>query len=69
MITSNYSIVEVALNFTETWGDPHYLGLTGMEVVAKDGEAIPITMGMLHANPQDLHVLPGYETDDRTLDK
>lgn len=56
-------------NFTETWGDPYYLGLTGVEVVAKDGDAIPLTMGMLHADPQDLHVLPGYETDDRTLDK
>ncbi|XP_013381133.1 protein KIAA0556 isoform X4 [Lingula anatina] len=57
------------LNFTSTWGDHHYLGLTGLEVVGKDGEALPITMNMIDANPRDLHVLPGYETDDRTLDK
>ncbi|KAK2174806.1 hypothetical protein NP493_776g01041 [Ridgeia piscesae] len=57
------------LNFTATWGDPHYLGLTGLEVVGKEGEALPINLNMLNADPRDLHVLPGYETDDRTLDK
>ncbi|XP_067928203.1 katanin-interacting protein-like [Watersipora subatra] len=64
-----YRATEISLNFTETWGDPHYLGLTSMDLVAKDGEAIPLSMEMLSAKPQDLHVLPGYETDDRTLDK
>ena len=33
------------------------------------GEAVPLTLDMLHADPRDLHVLPGYERDDRTLDK
>ena len=62
-------VLGVTLNFTETWGDAHYLGLTGLELVSKDGEAIPITLDMMHAEPRDLHILPGYETDDRTLDK
>ena len=57
------------LNFTCTWGDPYYLGLTGMEVVGKEGEAVPINIKMMEADPRDLHVLPGYENDDRTLDK
>lgn len=57
------------MNFTETWGDLYYLGLTGLEVVDKDGEAIPINLNNLEADPRDLHVLPGYERDDRTLDK
>jgi len=57
------------LNFTETWGDMHYLGLTGLEVVGKDGEALPVKLSMLSANPSDLHALPGHEQDDRTLDK
>lgn len=61
--------VEISLNFTETWGDVHYLGLTGLEVVDKAGESIPLNMSMLDASPRDLHVLPGYESDDRTLDK
>lgn len=57
------------LDLVETWGDAYYLGLTGMEVVGSDGEAIPVTMEMVDADPPDLRVLPGYETDDRTLDK
>jgi hypothetical protein len=57
------------LNFTATWGDPYYLGLTGLEVVGPEGEALPIQLSMLDADPRDLHVLPGYERDDRTLDK
>ncbi|KAK3599312.1 hypothetical protein CHS0354_028678 [Potamilus streckersoni] len=59
----------VELNFTSTWGDPHYLGLTGLEIVGKDGEALPVTMSMLTANPRDVRSLPGHEKDDRTLEK
>ena len=57
------------MNFTSTWGDVYYLGLTGLEVVDKDGEAVPLNINLLDADPRDLHVLPGYERDDRTLDK
>ncbi|KAK2147660.1 hypothetical protein LSH36_543g06017 [Paralvinella palmiformis] len=57
------------LNFTDTWGDPYYLGLTGLEVVGPDGSSIPLSIDMVDADPRDLHVLSGYETDDRTLDK
>ena len=63
------SLTGLKLNFTATWGDPHYLGLTGLEIVGKDGEALPLSLSMLDADPRDLHTLPGYETDDRTLDK
>ncbi|KAH3873709.1 hypothetical protein DPMN_036945 [Dreissena polymorpha] len=59
----------IELNFTATWGDMHYLGLTGLEVVGKEGEAIPINITMLTANPRDVRTLPGHEKDDRTLDK
>ncbi|XP_064624370.1 katanin-interacting protein-like isoform X2 [Lineus longissimus] len=59
----------VQLNFTATWGDIHYLGLTGLEVVGRDGEALPLDMKMIEADPRDLSVLPGYDRDDRTLDK
>lgn len=47
----------------------HYLGVTGIEVVGRDGEALPVTLDILSANPPDLHTLPGHEQDDRTLDK
>ena len=57
------------LNFLSTWCDPYYLGLTGLEVIGREGETIDVNMDMVSADPQDLHVLPGYESDDRTLDK
>ncbi|KAM8779603.1 katanin-interacting protein [Rhynchonycteris naso] len=57
------------LNFTTTWGDLHYLGLTGLEVVGKDGQALPISLHQLSASPRDLNDLPEYTDDSRTLDK
>ncbi|XP_043945355.1 katanin-interacting protein isoform X2 [Protopterus annectens] len=56
------------LNFTLTWGDGHYLGLTGLEVVSKDGQALPINIQMIDAVPRDLNELPEYNSDSRTLD-
>jgi len=43
--------------------------LTGLEVIDATGQAIPLDPSLLDANPRDLRVLPGYEGDDRTLDK
>ncbi|XP_067911776.1 katanin-interacting protein isoform X2 [Heterodontus francisci] len=59
----------IQLNFTVTWGDSHYLGLTGLEVVGKDGQALPVTMDNIEASPRDLNELPEYNEDSRTLDK
>uniref|UniRef100_A0A8C2X7G3 Katanin interacting protein n=1 Tax=Cyclopterus lumpus TaxID=8103 RepID=A0A8C2X7G3_CYCLU len=52
-----------------TWGDSHYMGLAGLEVVGKDGESLPIDLSMMAASPGDLNDLPEYECDLRTLDK
>ncbi|XP_053220052.1 katanin-interacting protein isoform X2 [Podarcis raffonei] len=57
------------LNFTASWGDAHYLGLTGLEVVGKEGQAIPLSLDQLSASPQDLNELAEYTDDCRTLDK
>ncbi|XP_033095303.1 protein KIAA0556-like [Anneissia japonica] len=57
------------LNFTATWGDQYYMGLTGLEVMDKNGDPIPLTFDMLQACPRDLNDLPEYDLDDRTLDK
>lgn len=57
------------LNLTASWGDLHYIGLTGLEVVGKDGEALPIQAHQLSASPRDLNDLPEYNDDSRTLDK
>ncbi|XP_046378417.2 katanin-interacting protein-like isoform X2 [Haliotis rufescens] len=64
-----YKTKRLELDFTATWGDMHYLGLSGLEIADKDGEPIPLKMSMVSANPRDLHGLPGHEHDDRTLDK
>ncbi|KAL4239443.1 hypothetical protein ACF0H5_000258 [Mactra antiquata] len=64
-----YKGKSVVLNFTGTWGDHHYLGLTGLELVGKEGESLPIDINMITANPADVRSLPGHERDDRTLDK
>uniref|UniRef100_A0A7N5ZXL6 KATNIP domain-containing protein n=1 Tax=Anabas testudineus TaxID=64144 RepID=A0A7N5ZXL6_ANATE len=57
------------LELTMTWGDSHYMGLTGLEVVGKDGESLPLDLGMMAAAPRDLNDLPEYGNDLRTLDK
>ncbi|NXO53466.1 K0556 protein, partial [Aramus guarauna] len=57
------------LNFTMTWGDSHYLGLTGLEVIGKSGHALKISTEQISASPQDLNDLPEYTGDSRTLEK
>ncbi|NXY61297.1 K0556 protein, partial [Callaeas wilsoni] len=57
------------LNFTMTWGDSHYLGLTGLEVIGKNGQALKINAEQISASPQDLNDLPEYTGDSRTLEK
>nr|XP_009934611.1 PREDICTED: uncharacterized protein KIAA0556 homolog [Opisthocomus hoazin] len=57
------------LNFTMTWGDCHYLGLTGLEVIGKNGRALSISTEQISASPQDLNDLPEYTADSRTLGK
>ena len=61
--------VDVRLSLVETWGDQHYIGLTGVQLLGKDGDLIALNMSMIDAQPRDLHQLPGHENDDRTLDK
>lgn len=63
------SLTGLRLNLTASWGDLHYIGLTGLEVVGKDGEALPIQPHQLSASPRDLNDLPEYNDDSRTLDK
>lgn len=57
------------LELVMTWGDSHYMGLTGLEVVGKDGESLPLVLSMMAAYPRDLNDLPEYGHDLRTLDK
>lgn len=61
--------IGLQLNFTMTWGDSHYLGLTGLEVIGKNGHALKISTEQISASPQDLNDLPEYTGDCRTLEK
>jgi len=61
--------IGLQLNFTMTWGDCHYLGLTGLEVIGKNGRALSISTEQISASPQDLNDLPEYTADSRTLGK
>ncbi|XP_035468366.2 katanin-interacting protein isoform X3 [Scophthalmus maximus] len=60
-------VLRIELLFT--WGDSHYMGLTGLEVVEKNGEILPLDLSMVAASPSDLNGLPEYGHDLRTLDK
>ncbi|XP_053091605.1 katanin-interacting protein isoform X2 [Pangasianodon hypophthalmus] len=64
-----YTGKSVCLSLVSTWGDSHYLGLTGLEVVGKGGDIIPVDISMVTATPRDLNDLPEYNDDLRTLDK
>ncbi|XP_045398806.1 katanin-interacting protein isoform X6 [Lemur catta] len=64
-----YHGICLQLNFSASWGDLHYLGLTGLEVVGKDGQALPVLLHQISACPRDLNDLPEYTDDSRTLDK
>ena len=57
------------LEFWESWGDRHFVGLTGLAVLDAKGQAVALRRPDLQAEPQDLNDLPGCSGDDRTLDK
>lgn len=58
------------IELVSTWGDFHYMGLTGLEVVGKDGESLPLDISMMAASPRDLNDLPEVDGNDlRTLNK
>jgi hypothetical protein len=60
---------KIVLRVLSTWGDPHYVGLGGLEVIGSDGRPILSTLvKSLTANPRDLNSTPGYEGDLRRLE-
>ncbi|XP_068439224.1 katanin-interacting protein isoform X1 [Clinocottus analis] len=69
LIPGMYTGKCLRLELVLTWGDSHYMGLTGLEVVGKDGESLPLDLSMMAASPRDLNDLPEYDCDLRTLDK
>ncbi|CAF3038620.1 unnamed protein product [Rotaria socialis] len=58
---------KLILTITETWGDQHYCGLTGIQVVdINDAECV---IKSYDARPRDVTILKSNVNDVRTLDK
>eukprot|EP00887_Chlorella_sp_A99_P000656 scaffold5.g656.t1 len=60
---------ELVLVILDSWGDRHFVGLAGLEVVGADGAPLRLVPGSLWASPPDLNSFPGHSGDCRTLDK
>ncbi|EDQ90700.1 uncharacterized protein MONBRDRAFT_16141 [Monosiga brevicollis MX1] len=55
---------ELELTLHSTWGDPHYVGLTGIDVFDSSGQCIT-RQASVHAVPESLRHIPGHEADPR----
>ena len=52
-----------------SWGDPHYIGLNGLELFDEEGLPISIPEGAYSAIPSSITELAPMQNDVRTLDK
>ena len=59
----------VSLILVSTWGDPHYVGLNGVQLLKPNGEPIRVSPQQLVAEPPSIATLPQLANDPRTVDK
>lgn len=57
------------INIFSTWGDPYYVGLTGVELYDLQGNVIQLTETNVCAHPASVNVLDPRAQDVRTPDK
>ncbi|XP_045523373.1 katanin-interacting protein-like [Pieris brassicae] len=57
------------LNIFSTWGDPYYVGLTGVELYDPQGNLIEVTESNVCAQPASVNVLDSVARDVRTPSK
>ncbi|VDM01123.1 unnamed protein product [Schistocephalus solidus] len=55
---------ELLLDILSTWGDPHYVGLTSIQVFTADGLEISREC-RISAYPPDINILPQFSSDPR----
>ncbi len=62
---------KLTINCKTSWGDPHYIGLSGIELFDRFGRIITFTnlKEQVLADPPDINILPEYTNDPRTVDK
>ena len=60
----------ITFNIISTWGDQHYVGLSGIEIFNERGTPVMFRnpKSQISADPPDVNILPGYGTDPRTVD-
>ena len=58
-----------AAHLQSTWGDPHYVGLNGLQLLSPSGEPIALSAQQLSAEPPSVASLPQLRNDPRTVDK
>ena len=67
MQSHSIDYLELILTVTDTWGDPDYCGLTGLEVVdVNDADCL---IQSYDARPRDISVLRDQTNAVQTLDK
>eukprot|EP01064_Diplonema_japonicum_P031301 TRINITY_DN5542_c0_g1_i2.p1 TRINITY_DN5542_c0_g1~~TRINITY_DN5542_c0_g1_i2.p1 ORF type:complete len:910 (+),score=120.76 TRINITY_DN5542_c0_g1_i2:84-2732(+) len=57
----------LSVNCLTTWGDPHYLGLNGIEVYDETGELVKINKENVSGSPPSINILPEYNDDPRIV--
>ncbi|XP_043246812.1 katanin-interacting protein-like [Amphibalanus amphitrite] len=57
------------LQLISSWGDPYYIGLTGLQLFDGSGRPLPLTAQHVAAHPDSVNVLDGISHDVRTPDK
>jgi hypothetical protein len=50
----------VRLDIITTWGDAHYVGLSGIELFDERGAVMHVNAADISADPADINILPGY---------
>lgn len=56
---------EIIIDILSTWGDRHYVGMTGLELFTDNGD-MP-TIAKIEAEPSDINVLEEYSNDPRVV--
>jgi len=61
----------MVINMTNTWGDPYYIGLSGLDIFDQNGKVVKLKdpKKQVSADPSDINILEGYSGDPRTVDK
>eukprot|EP00002_Diphylleia_rotans_P036026 TRINITY_DN7901_c0_g1_i6.p1 TRINITY_DN7901_c0_g1~~TRINITY_DN7901_c0_g1_i6.p1 ORF type:complete len:1402 (-),score=275.12 TRINITY_DN7901_c0_g1_i6:521-4726(-) len=63
--------MKMSIEITSTWGDKHYVGMTGIDIFDSRGNPVKIQniSKQVRADPPDINILPGDGKDPRTIDK